>query len=337
GTQAEVSAVTDKVLRACSTSVTHRGETVGVSASVGVALYPGDSEDAEQLLKSADAAMYVAKEMGRNNVRFFGAEVRARRQADRSMVAALRSAIARNQIGVAYQPIVDGATRQIHGMEALARWNHPEQGPIAPTEFIALAEETGLIGALCHRVSIAASRELVALPPELRRARWVSINVSPVQLRSPDFIRHARRMLAETDIDPRLLRIEITENAVMHDPELAIRMLTQVKALGVSVWLDDFGTGHSSLAYLRQLPVDCIKIDRSFIAEIQGASAGPLLHGIVSMARSVGCEVLAEGVETELQREALLGAGCRLMQGYLFGRPDRFERWVPMLATADVV
>ncbi len=334
GSAAEVSVVTDKVLRACATSVTHAGERVAVSASVGVALYPDDGATAEQLLKHADAAMYVAKETGRNNARFFGAEARARRQADRSLVTALRTAIAQDRIGVAYQPIVDGSTRQILGMEALARWVHPQFGPIAPNDFIALAEESGLIGPLCQRVSVAASRELMALPEALRRTRWISINVSPVQLRSRDFVKYAQRMLAETGIDPHLLAIEITENAVMHDLELAISMLKQVKALGVSVWLDDIGTGHSSLTYLRQLPVDCIKIDRSFVTEIEGDTAGPLLQSIVALARSVGCEVLAEGVETELQRAALLGAGCKLMQGLLFGAPDAFERWAPRSAAA---
>jgi EAL domain-containing protein (putative c-di-GMP-specific phosphodiesterase class I) len=139
-------------------------------------------------------------------------------------------------------------------------------------------------------------------------------------------------MLAQTGIDPHLLAIEITETAVLHDMELAVRMLTEIKALGVSVWLDDFGTGHSSLTSLRRLPVDCIKIDRSFVSDIGCDGAGPLLQGIVSMARSVGCEVLAEGVETELQRRALLDAGCSLMQGLLFGGPDAFARWTPNLA-----
>jgi diguanylate cyclase (GGDEF)-like protein len=337
GTQAEVSVVTDKVLRACSTSVTHGSDSVSISASVGVALYPGDGEDAEQLLKSADAAMYVAKESGRNNVRFFATEVRARRHSSRSMRLALRSAVARDEIRVAYQPIVDGRTREILGLEALARWSHPQHGPVAPTEFIALAEDTGLIGALCQRVATAACREMAALPEALRRVRWMSINISPVQLRSADFIKHAKNLLAKTGVEPSLLRLEITENAVMHDPELAIKTLTQIKALGVSIWLDDFGTGHSSLAYLRQLPVDCIKIDRSFIAEIQGTTVGPLLQGIVSMARSVGCEVLVEGVETETQRLALLAAGCTLMQGYLFGKPDRFERWAGPLDASEAV
>lgn len=335
GTQAEVSVVTDKVLRACSTSVSHGRETVTVSASVGVALFPGDGDDAEQLLKSADAAMYVAKDNGRNNVRFFGAEVRARRQSDRSMLSALRASIARREIRVAYQPIVDGRTLEVLGLEALARWTHPQQGSVPPVEFIALAEETGLIGALCQRVAVAACSELVALPEAVRRSRWISINVSPVQLRSPDFIRYAKDMLEATGMDPTLLRLEITENAVMHDPQLAISMLSQIKALGVSIWLDDFGTGHSSLAYLRQLPVDCIKIDRSFVSEIEGAEAGPLLQGIISMARSVGCEVLAEGVETEAQRQALLAAGCTLMQGYLFGRPEPFARWADSLVAGS--
>ena len=171
---------------------------------------------------------------------------------------------------------------------------------------------------------MAACRNLAGLPESLQRERWMSINVSPVQLRTPDFIRLAEQMIAHTGVDPRQLCLEITENAVMHDPALVIRMLNKLKALGVSIWLDDFGTGHSSLAYLRQLPVDCIKIDRSFVHEIQGSTAGPLLQGIISMARSVGCEVLAEGVETEAQRSAMLAAGCRLMQGYLFGRPDSF-------------
>jgi EAL domain-containing protein (putative c-di-GMP-specific phosphodiesterase class I) len=248
------------------------------------------------------------------------------------MESELRQAIEIGAFEVHYQPIVEIESGCILGVEALARWSHPELGPIAPTDFVALAEESALIGRLCQRVSVAACRELMALPEALRSARYVSINVSPVQLRSPDFVRDAERMLAQTGIDPRLLAIEITETAVMHDVELAMRMLNEIKALGVSIWLDDFGTGHSSLTYLRQLPVDCIKIDRSFIGEIEGAHVGPLLQGIVSMARSIGCEVLAEGVETELQRQALLGIGCTLMQGMLFGAPDTFARWSPVPA-----
>ena len=331
GSAEEVSLVATKVLRACSTQVAHDGAVVSVSASVGVAMYPGDGDDAEQLLKSADAATYAAKESGRNTVRFFGAEVRAQRLSERAMVAALRTAIARDEIRVAYQPVVDGRSGQVLGLEALARWPLGPNGAVEPTEFIALAESHHLIGALCQRVATVACAQLAALPEELQRERWVSINVSPVQLRSPEFIRFAEQLIEHTGVDPRRVCLEITENAVMHDPGLAVRMLSKLKSLGVSIWLDDFGTGHSSLAYLRQLPVDCIKIDRSFVAEIQGHTAGPLLQGIIAMARSVGCEVLAEGVETEAQRRALLQAGCRLMQGFLFGLPDSFERWNPPL------
>ncbi len=327
GRAEEMAAVADKVLRACATQVANDGESVAVSASVGVAFFPGDGDSAEQLLKNADAAMDVAKETGRNNVRYFNAELRARHRSDRSLVLALRAAITNDEIRVAYQPVVDGRTLQILGLEALARWDHPTQGPIEPTEFVALAEGHNLIGALCQRVALAACHKLARLPEELQRERWLSLNISPLQLRSSDFIRQTEQMILQTGIDPRRLCLEITENAVMDDPALAIRMLTRLKGLGVSIWLDDFGTGHSSLAYLRQLPVDCIKIDRSFINDIEGESAGPLLQGMISMARSVGCEVLAEGIETEAQRRALLAAGCRLMQGFLFGKPDVFERW----------
>lgn len=333
GSDDHLSQVAARILQACSTSVASGDEPLGVSASVGIALYPADGHDASQLIQSADAARQAAKQAGSHSVHFFGEEVRERRQADRALVASLRTAILRGQISVAYQPIVDGETLRIVGSEALARWSHPTLGPVSPSEFVQLAEQNGLIADLSGHVIQSSCRKLARLPSQLG-ARSLSINLSLVQLRMPSFVDELQAVLELCRLDPARLNIEIGETALVEDREHAVRTLERLRALGVTVLIDDF-TGRAPLGWLRELPVDGIKIDRSLVADIQGSSVGPNLQGVIAIARSLGCELVAEGVETRQQRQALLQAGCRLMQGYLFGLPDSFERWHPTEPAAE--
>ena len=332
GSDDNLNQVTARILRACSTSVSAGDRSIGVSASVGVAVFPADGQDAAQLIQSADAARLAAKQSGRDSVRLFGDEVHARRQSDRALAASLRTAISCEQISVAYQPIVDGDSLRIVGTEALARWSHPTLGPVSPAEFVQLAEQNGMIGELSSHVIHEACSRLAGLPRELA-SRCLAVNLSLVQLRSAHFVDQFESTLRECGVHPSRLRVEVAEAAIMEDREHAVRTLTRLREMGMSVWLDDFGGGHSSLAGLRQLPVDGIKIDRSLVSAIEGSQVGPALQGVIAIARSLGCQLVAEGVETRQQRAALLQAGCRLMQGYLFGAPDVFERWHPIEPT----
>lgn len=328
GSDENLGQVTSRILQACSTSVASGDQSLSVTANVGVAVFPADGEDAAQLIQSADAARHAAKLAGRHNVRFFSEEVRVRRQADRALAASLRTAISRDQISVAYQPIVDGETLRIVGTEALARWSHPTLGPVSPAEFVQLAEQNGMIGELSSHVIHEACTRLAELPKELS-SRCLAVNLSLVQLRSAHFVDQFESTLDECGIQATRLRVEVAESAIMEDREHAVSTLTRLRDLGMSIWLDDFGVGHSSLAALRKLPIDGIKIDRSLVSEIQAGGISPALQSVIATARALGCQLVAEGVETRQQRAALLQAGVRLMQGYLFGAPDTFERWHP--------
>jgi EAL domain-containing protein (putative c-di-GMP-specific phosphodiesterase class I) len=214
------------------------------------------------------------------------------------------------------------------GLEALARWDHPERGPVAPAVFVPLAEETGLIGAIGATVLARACAQLVAWDAARPTARdegarpYLSVNVSPVQLREESFVRELRALLADTGLAPQRLQLELTEGTVMQEPERAARVLRELSAMGIRIALDDFGTGHSSLAYLRTFPIDCIKVDRAFVVDLgrDGRDAA-IVPAIVAIARSLDAGVVAEGVETAAQRQALVAMGCREMQGYLFSRP----------------
>jgi diguanylate cyclase (GGDEF)-like protein/PAS domain S-box-containing protein len=324
----DVEAVTRKILKAVATPLKLDGLMATVSASIGIAMFPDDGEDPSLLLKNADAAMYQAKQGGRNALRFYAPQINATLREKIALSHDLRAAVARAELGVAYQPIVDGESGRVLGVEALARWRHPERGPIPPAVFVPLAEETGLIGAIGESVLAQACAQMVAWDAvrsqvdAMPEQPYLSVNVSPVQLREEGFARGLRTLLAGIGMPPTRLQLELTEGTVMEDPGRAARVLGELSAMGVRIALDDFGTGHSSLAYLRTFPIHCIKIDRAFVLDIGGDGRdAAIVPAIVAIARSLGAEVVAEGVETVAQRQALVTIGCRVMQGYLFSRP----------------
>jgi diguanylate cyclase (GGDEF)-like protein len=322
----DVVSVTRKILAAVAQPMTLQSIRATVSASIGVALYPDDGDVPQRLLRNADAAMYEAKRGGRNAVHFYAPSINASLLEKLALINDLRAAVAADALDVAYQPIVDAAHGRVVGLEALARWDDPQRGAVPPGRFVPLAEETGLIGALGTMVLGRACAQMVAWDHAAggatARAPYLSVNVSPVQLRDEGFVRQLRALLEATGLPARRLQLELTEGTVMADPERARRVLGELSALGVRIALDDFGTGHSSLAYLREFPIDCIKIDRSFVIDIdRGGRNEPIVPAMLAIAASLGAEVVAEGVETEGERRALLGLGCRAMQGYLFSRP----------------
>ncbi|MDP2792521.1 MAG: EAL domain-containing protein [Sulfurisoma sp.] len=292
------------------------------STSLGVTLFHGHDESAETLLKHADMAMYKAKGAGRNTLRFFDPAMQTALDERGTMESELRLALSQGQLELYYQPQIDGG-RRVTGAEALIRWRHPERGLVSPTDFIPLAEETGLIlpiGRWVLQTACARIKAWSAIPAaaELRLA----VNVSARQFRQPDFVDEVRQVLAMTGANPARLKIELTESMVVDNVGDTFEKMHALKALGVGFSLDDFGTGHSSLSYLTRLPLDQLKIDRSFVLNLPDSPGDAIVaQTIISMARSLGLQVIAEGVETEAQREFLDRHQCHAYQGFLFSRP----------------
>jgi predicted signal transduction protein with EAL and GGDEF domain len=293
------------------------GHQVATDASIGIALAPNDGTDLDQLLKSADLAMYGAKADGRRTYRFFEPQMDARVRARHTLELDIRQAIAKGAFELHYQPIVNLGSNEIVGCEALLRWNHPVRGMISPAEFIPIAEETGLICQIGDWVLTTACAEATSWPPSIKLA----VNISPVQFRSRAFSLKVANALATTGLPANRLELEITEAVLIRDDETALTMLQHLRAIGVRIALDDFGTGYSSLSYLQRFPFDKIKIDRCFvndIAEAEGSSS--IVQAVINIARARNMTTTAEGVETERQREILHSFGCTEMQGYLFSR-----------------
>ena len=294
------------------------GQQVATDASIGIALAPGDGSDLDQLLKSADLAMYGAKADGRRTYRFFEPEMNARVQARRSLELDIRQAIADGAFELHYQPVINLATNAISGCEALLRWNHPARGAVPPAEFIPVAEETGLICEIGDWVLATACAEAANWPAGVKLA----VNVSPIQFKSHAFSLKVANALAASGLAASRLELEITEAVLIRDDEAALTMLQHLRAIGVGLALDDFGTGYSSLSYLQRFPFDKIKIDRSFVDDVATAEgSSSIVQAVINIARSRNMTTTAEGVETEGQREILLGLGCTEMQGYLFSPP----------------
>jgi diguanylate cyclase (GGDEF)-like protein/PAS domain S-box-containing protein len=293
-----------------------------VTCSIGVALYPDDGTSAENLLKHADSAMYRAKEKGRNNFQFFTSELNALITERLELENKLRRALDRDQFALNYQPRVDMRTRKITGVEALLRWNLPDQVTVPPSRFIPVAEEIGLIVPIGKWVLRSACIQAKAwleqgLPPVI-----ISVNVSARQFRQDNLVTTIAQILEETQLDPRTLEIEITESTVMHDAEQFISMLGELSDLGVQIALDDFGTGYSSLSYLKRFPVDRLKVDRSFVQDIAtDVDDATIVRTIIALGHNLGLKVVAEGVENEEQIEFLCQNLCDELQGFYFGKP----------------
>jgi len=305
---------------------------VQIEASVGLAMYPTDGTDPSALLKNADAAMYDAKSAGKNTYRFFSASMTERATRRLHLEMDLRAALERREFELHFQPKVCLGSGQPVGAEALVRWRHPERGLVPPADFIPLAEETGLIDAIGKWVIDEACRQQAAWRLAGRSILPVSVNVSAWQFRRGHLVRDIRAGLERHGLDGNRLEIELTESALMHEPECAIRAMRDIRATGVRIAIDDFGTGYSSLAYLSELPLDTLKIDRSFVAGAHASSGGrAVCDAVIGLAGNLRLTVVAEGIECDSQRQYLAQAGCRLGQGYLFSRPlpaAEFCRWL---------
>jgi diguanylate cyclase (GGDEF)-like protein len=293
------------------------GHQVRTDASIGIAMAPDDGTNLDQLLKSADLAMYGAKADGRRTYRFFEPEMDARVKARRTLELDMRQAIADEAFELRYQPVIDLASNEIVGCEALLRWHHPVRGTISPADFIPIAEETGLICEIGDWVLATACAEATHWPPGIKLA----VNVSPVQFKSHAFSLKVANALAVSGLSASRLELEITEAVLIRDDEAARAMLQHLRAIGVRIALDDFGTGYSSLSYLRRFPFDKIKIDRSFVndlADAEGSSS--IVQAVITIAKSRNMTTTAEGVETEQQKQLLASLGCTEMQGFLFSQ-----------------
>jgi diguanylate cyclase (GGDEF)-like protein len=295
------------------------GVEIHTSPSVGVAFYPEDGATIELLLAHADAAMYSAKQRGRNNIQFFTAGMNTATQEKVKLESDLHFALEQKQLELHYQPKVNTATGIMHGAEALLRWRHPIRGTVPPAEFIPLAEECGLIGTIGAWVVREACRQarawqVAGLPP-LR----VAVNLSASQFRQSNIVDTIRDALDQAGLEGRFLEVELTESAVMHDPEESIAILEKLSKMGVLVSVDDFGTGYSSMSYLRRFPIDKLKIDRGFISEVMSRPEdASIVRAIVSLAHSLKLKVVAEGVESIDQLEFLKTLGCDQYQGYYY-------------------
>ncbi|HYE27493.1 MAG TPA: EAL domain-containing protein [Allosphingosinicella sp.] len=307
-----------RVLEAMAEPFAIGADTVRISGSVGVALFPDDAADPGSLVKNADMALYRAKAEGRGTARFYEAAMDEALRRRRQLEADLRQAIGGGELSVHYQPLADLGSGAILGFEALLRWRHGQLGEISPASFIPLAEESGFIVKLGEWVLYQACAEATRWTPALK----LSVNLSPVQFTQGDLAALVEKVLAETGLEPSRLELEVTEGLLIRDADKAIAILERLKALGVQIAMDDFGTGYSSLSYFRMFPFDKVKIDQSFIRDmIDNPQARAIIRSVIGLGRGLGMPVVAEGVETAEQLDALRAEGCDQVQGYLISRP----------------
>jgi diguanylate cyclase (GGDEF)-like protein/PAS domain S-box-containing protein len=319
--------VAERIQEALKVPCRVEGHEVFATASIGIALSTREYARPEDLLRDADTAMYQAKGSGRARHQIFDPSMHDRAVQVLALENELRRAVERRSFLLHYQPVVELAGGRIVGLEALLRWEHSERGLVSPAEFVHLAEETGLILEIGAWALAEACRAACGWREELGVETTVNVNLSSRQFSQPNLVEVVAEVLRETDLPPRLLRLEITESAIMETPDSAVAMLQRLRDLGAGVGIDDFGTGYSSLAYLLRFPADTLKIDRSFVAAIgKGGRNAQIVGSIVSLGHGLGMDVVAEGVETEAQREQLIALGCRHAQGYLFSRPVDRER-----------
>jgi diguanylate cyclase len=310
--------IAQRVIASLCTPYMVDGNTIVIGVSIGIAIVEQNSKErGSDIMRFADIALFRAKSEGRNRACIYNAEMDAELTRRTQLEKDLRAAIATDELSVAYQPVVSASGEKIVGVEALARWLHPERGYLSPAEFIPLAEQSGLIIELGEWVLRRACRDGRAWPK-----LSMAVNVSPVQFRQAGFVETIERVLAETEFDATRLELEVTESTLIGNVEIAEAAMLRLKALGVRLALDDFGTGYSSLQYLRRFPFDKLKIDRSFIQSIEkAADAAAIVHAIVSLGRGLGMKVTAEGVENAEQHLFLRAAGVHFMQGFRFGKP----------------
>ena len=331
----EASNIAVRIVDALTAPYHLQGKTVHSGASVGVAMFPDDGEDAGTLMRHADTAMYAAKSQGRGNFQFFSPDMNTATHERLMLESRLWQALEQNEFELYLQPQVELATQRIIGAEALLRWHHPELGMVGPDRFIPIAEESGLILPLGDWVLQRACGLLHSWrTPELSHLR-LAVNLSARQCHGPGLLPHLDRMLHSHGIDPALLELEITESAAMQDPERSRALLIELRSRGIKVAIDDFGTGYSSLSYLKLFELDRIKIDRGFVKDIESdPDDAVIVAATIALAHSLGLEVIAEGVETEAQRDFLRAKQCDEAQGYLFARPMPVAQFEAMVRSA---
>ncbi len=330
----DVTLIAQKVLHSLTRPVDLEGQEVFTSTSIGIAMYPADGRDVDSLIRCADMAMYRAKETGRNTYQFFSAEMNQQMMQRLVMENGLRHALERDELHLHYQEQTDLASGKITGIEVLLRWQHPELGLLAPADFLHLAEETGLIvpiGEWVLRMACTQNQawQEAGLPP-LR----IAVNLSERQLNHYRLVDTITRILNETQLSPQWLELELTENLINNNIHDTVELLQKLKSLGVSLAIDDFGTGFSSLRNLKQLPIDRLKIDHSFLQDLgSSANSTAIIKTIIAMAHNLGTRVIAEGVETNQQRDFLQEHGCDEIQGYYFSRPVPRDEFCKLLKT----
>ncbi|MBA3029291.1 MAG: PAS domain S-box protein [Desulfobacteraceae bacterium] len=328
----QIEIVANKILSTVLKPVTLMNEECRVTASIGISVFPKDAQDEQSLMKNADLAMYLAKEEGKNNYQFYASDIQSKSLEALSIESNLRFAVERNELTLQYQAKVDFKTNTINGVEALLRWDSPVLGSVTPTQFIPVAEESGLIISIGKWVLRTACVQNVAWQREGLPPIRMAVNLSLRQLTDGFLVEDINKILLESGMEPNLLELEITESMVMHNPIRIIHVLEEIRKLGVHLAIDDFGTGYSSLAQLRNFPVDTLKVDRSFIRNItKDADDRAITEAIISMGKTLSLTVIAEGVETEEQMNFLKDHSCDEMQGFFFSKPVKPEQFAVLL------
>lgn len=312
------------------------GTDINMGSSIGITLYPDDAKNSDELLRNADIAMYQAKDDGRNTIRFFTSEMNEKLQKDKEMLTDLTESLTKDEFELYYQPLFAIGDHSLVGAEALIRWHHPDKGMIPPDKFIAVAEQSGLINELGDWVLSQACREINNFKSMGLKAIRVAINISPVQFRHKGFLQHMLLILEQYNVSTNCIELEITEGAVMYNVDQAIDTMQALHDAGFQLAMDDFGTGYSSLSYLKRFPIQKVKIDRSFISDLENdEDSKAIARAIIQMSHSLGLEVLAEGVETQAQLQYLQDEKCDYVQGYYTGRPMPASEFIEKFMILD--
>ncbi|TQR18692.1 EAL domain-containing protein [Psychrobacillus vulpis] len=323
----DVLKVVERVTDSFSKPFNLKGNEVYIKTSIGISLFPEDGDSSEVLIKNADAAMYKSKEKSGTYYHFFKSEMNNRTLASIKLENALYKALDQNELDLYYQPQIDSRTNTIIGAEALLRWNHPTEGMISPAEFIPIAEETGLIVPIGRWVLFTACKQLKEWQGQGHSSMSVSVNLSGCQFEEDNLVSIVKEILETLDLAPEFLHLELTENQIIKNTENTIKKMKQLKSLGVNIAIDDFGTGYSSLGYLKNFPIDALKIDKSFIQDLvkDDDNNAAITNTIITLAQNLNLNVIAEGVETKEQLDFLLSKNCYIMQGFYFSKPLNAE------------
>lgn len=330
--------IAQKLLESLTQTFLIKGKSLHIGASIGIAVFPDDGDNMESLLKNSDIAMYHAKESGRGNYQYFSSEMNAQAAEKQSLSSDLRHAAERNELFLAYQPVVDMLSGEIVGMEVLLRWKHPEFGMISPIKFIPLAEESGIILPIGDWVLRTACKQLLDWQQQGYEVPRLAINLSAKQFRQKSLAENIAKIMRETGADPRFIGLEITESMLVQNIDEVVETLLKLSNMGLEISIDDFGTGYSSLSYLKRFPINKLKIDKSFIDDIAThPDDAAIVKAIIAMAHGLSMKVVSEGIETKAQLDFLRAHGCEQYQGYLFSKPLPASEIVEKLVRQTII